>query len=63
MHKKSTVKFYNEIITTLKSLGSVLGTSLERKVEFWNVIDVLTTFELLVQYFKWCPLTVLSHLL
>lgn len=32
--KKSTVKFYNEIITTLKSLGSVLGTSLERKVEF-----------------------------
>lgn len=33
------------------------------KSRFWNVIDVLTTFELVVQYFKWCPLTVLSHLL
>lgn len=57
-NEKKTVKFY-----TLKSLGSVLGTSLEQKVEFQNVIDVLTTFELLAQYFKWCPLAVLSHLL
>lgn len=63
MQKKNTVKFYSKIITTSKNLGSVLGTSLEWKAEFWSVIDVLTTFKLLLQYFKWCPLTVLSHLL
>lgn len=34
MQKKNTVKFYNKIITTLKSLGSVLGTSLEWKADF-----------------------------